>query len=116
MALMQELVRVVEENAESNGISRVTRVHLQVGELTAALPEALRFCFEVLSTGTILEGAELIIEVKQVELFCPGCQIKFIPSSVYALVCPKCGAGDTVIVSGRELCVSSYEGEANDGP
>ena len=40
---------------------RVVRVVVEVGELAAALPDALRFSFDVASEGTPVEGAALDI-------------------------------------------------------
>lgn len=59
LALMQDLVTSVEEQLERG---RVTRVWLEVGKRTCVAPDALRFCFEICSEGTALEGATLEIQ------------------------------------------------------
>jgi len=40
----------------------VERVELRVGHLRQVVPSALEFAFELLSDGTALAGAELVIE------------------------------------------------------
>jgi len=36
-------------------------VTLEIGKLAAVLPESVRFCFDICSRGTLLEGARLEI-------------------------------------------------------
>lgn len=52
---------VVECVLERMGETRVVRVVLEVGKLSAVVPDALRFCFDLSAHGTTLEGATLDI-------------------------------------------------------
>lgn len=55
---------VIEICAAASGGARITRVVLEIGKLSAVLPDAVRFCFDAATEGTVAEGAELeIIEV-----------------------------------------------------
>lgn len=58
LAVTQSIIEACSEHA---GASRVLRVTLEVGALSCVMPDALRFCFQVASEGTTLEGAELEI-------------------------------------------------------
>jgi hydrogenase nickel incorporation protein HypA/HybF len=74
LGLIQEVLDIVE--SESKG-ARVKRIVLEVGELTAVFPEALRFAFELAREGTVAESAELeIVETRgQDELVVRGLEI-----------------------------------------
>ena len=52
---------IVDAVTERSGGDRIVRVVVEVGRLTAVLPDALRFCFEVVARGTAAEGASLDI-------------------------------------------------------
>ena len=52
---------IVEAVTEKSGDTRILRIVLEIGRLTAVLPEALRFCFDVVAVGTTAEGATLDI-------------------------------------------------------
>ena len=52
---------IVELCAERAGGERVTRVRLEIGQLSAVLPDAVRFCFDVCAKDTVVEGALLEI-------------------------------------------------------
>lgn len=52
---------IVEACSERSAGARVLRVTVEVGALSCVLPEALRFCYDVVARGTPLEGSELEI-------------------------------------------------------
>ena len=57
--LTQELLDVVCSQATDNGISKVTRLRIDLGKDSHMTEESLRFCFEVLSKETLAAEAEL---------------------------------------------------------
>lgn len=58
LGITRNIVAIVSERA---GTSRIRRVSLEIGKRSAVLPDAIRFCFDVCSQGTPLEGATLEI-------------------------------------------------------
>jgi hydrogenase nickel incorporation protein HypA/HybF len=95
--------------------SRVERVNLQVGKLSAVVPDSLRFCFEVVAKGTPLEGAELHIEELPVTARCRACRHEWTIEGP-AFTCPECASGDLELLSGRELDIRSIELRENHTP
>ena len=87
--------------------ARVARVNLKVGKLAAVVPDSLRFCFEVASRETALEGAELVIEQIPVTARCRGCRNEWTVSEP-VFTCDRCG-GSPEMLSGRELDIESIE-------
>jgi|GEM_PF-6522881 len=60
-SLIQNLLEIVLESAAANGITRVERIHLVVGEGHGALPDALDFAFRALSQDTICAGGDFLV-------------------------------------------------------
>jgi hydrogenase nickel incorporation protein HypA/HybF len=61
MGIVQQVVEIA---TEASGGRKVTRIVLEIGKLSAVLPDALRFCFDMAAEDTVAEGAALdIIEV-----------------------------------------------------
>ena len=58
LSITRNVVAIVSERAEGQ---RVTRVRLEIGRLSAVVPDSIRFCFDICAQGTPLEGAELEI-------------------------------------------------------
>ena len=55
LGIAQEVVALVAEHEQR----KVTRVVLEIGKLSAILPDAVRFCFDLCSEGTVVAGASL---------------------------------------------------------
>jgi len=62
LGITRNIVAIVREHA---GEGRVTRVTLEIGKLSAVMPDAIRFCFDICSKDTPLEGAEL--EIREID-------------------------------------------------
>ncbi len=100
-------MRVVELAAESSGGSRVRRIVLEVGKLSAVLPDALRFCFEAAAEGTAAEGARLeIVEVPGIAR-CRACGGQVELSRPFGRC--ECGNSDLEWLSGEELRIKEME-------
>ncbi len=113
LAIAENLLGILVEEARSHGIVRIKKVKLQIGELAAVVPESLAFCFELVSRDTIAEGSEIEIENVGLTAHCRKCDKSFaVEEQVF--LCPGCGGADIELISGRELCVSSIEGETGE--
>ena len=88
--------------------SRVSVIHVRVGELSGVSPDALDFAFECLAATTPLAGARLVFDLVPLILACDACGQQ---SPVEDLVfrCGVCGSESTRIVSGRELEVRTLD-------
>lgn len=99
--------QVVEICAEASGGARVRRIVLEIGRLTAVLPDAMRFCFDAATEGTVAEGAELeIIEVPGLGR-CSDCGREMALERPFA----RCACGGTTFewLAGEELRIKSME-------
>lgn len=104
LSITQSLVEAV---LDRTGERLVTGVHVRVGRLSGVLPDAMRFCFDLVCDGTPLAGAELVIEEPPGKATCRSCHQDFDMADLLPL-CP-CGSADIRITSGRELAVTSVE-------
>lgn len=74
----------------------------------------MRFCFELVTTGTPLEGAVLEIEEPEGRAHCVACGLEFTLTDPL-LLC-RCGSADVRVLSGRELAVASVSMPGVDAP
>ena len=104
LAITQSVVEVVVERAAGRPIASV---RLQVGALSGVVPDAMTFCYELVTAGTPLEGSNLEIERMPGAAHCRTCGQDFeLPDLI--LLCP-CGSADVGILTGQELRVLSVE-------
>jgi hydrogenase nickel incorporation protein HypA/HybF len=110
MSIAQSVLDIILQESRNHKLDRVLSVALKVGELSAVESESLQFCFELVSKGTLVEGARLDIERVQVTCRCRDCGLDF---TVEELIfsCPACGGVGVEMLSGRELSVESFEAE-----
>lgn len=113
LAIAQNVLDVVLEEGRRHGLVQVTVIRLQVGALAAVVPDALTFCFEMISQHTMATGARLDIETIPVVVRCPMCRETFTIED-HMFVCPQCREPAIDLVSGRELLVASIEGETGE--
>jgi hydrogenase nickel incorporation protein HypA/HybF len=86
---------------------RSVRLSSEIGALTAVVPDAMRFCFDLVTAGTLAQGARLDIEQRPGGAHCRTCGDDFaLPDAI--LLCP-CGSADVHVTAGRELRILSME-------
>lgn len=96
---------VVDAVTERTGTAPVTIVRVRVGRLSGVVPDAMRFCFELVTAGTPLERAMLEIEQPEGRGHCRACDAEFVLADPI-LLC-DCGSADVEVLAGRELAVAS---------
>jgi hydrogenase nickel incorporation protein HypA/HybF len=96
---------VVEAVTAHTGTARVTTVRLRVGRLAGVVPDAMAFCFELVTAGTTLAGAVLEFEQPEGRGRCRTCGAVFVLADLI-LLC-DCGSADVEVLAGRELAVAS---------
>ncbi|MFZ5559030.1 MAG: hydrogenase maturation nickel metallochaperone HypA [Pseudomonadota bacterium] len=107
LSITRSVVAIVAEQAAGQ---RVTRVRLEIGRLTAILPEAIRFCFDVCVQGTLVEGAILEIDEIPGRGSCGACG-RLIELAAPLGRCPACGAAALQLVAGEEMKIKEMEVE-----
>jgi hydrogenase nickel incorporation protein HypA/HybF len=98
---------VVDAACERAGGRPVRSIRILVGALTAVVPDAMHFCFDLVTEGTAAEGARLHIESRPGSARCRDCGADFTLSDAI-LLCP-CGSADVAVTGGRELQIVSME-------
>ncbi len=100
------MVELCEQNADGR---KVTGVFIEIGDLSGVLPDAVQFCFEACTHGTLLEGATLTITRIQGKGRC-ACGVES-PIFSYFDPCISCGGFGLTVIAGEELRVRELEVE-----
>lgn len=104
LSITQTLVMTASGYARGATVRRVT---LEIGQLAGVMPDAIRFCFDVCSQGTELEGAQLDILEPPGLGQCRHCGA-IIPLDVPYGIC-DCGSTHIQIIQGNELKLKTLE-------
>lgn len=104
LGITRNVVDIVSERA---GDARVTRVLLEIGQLSMVMPDAIRFCFDIVSKDTVLEGAELQIDEIPGRARCNACEREFALAQPFGRC--RCGCTDIRCIAGEELNIKEME-------
>ena len=104
LAITQSVVDAVVEKLDGADVRTLT---LEIGRLSGVVPDSVRFCFELVSAGTVLEGATLTIVEPPGAGACRSCGDEFTMEDAFPL-CP-CGSADVEVTAGQQLKIRSVE-------
>ncbi len=102
LGIVLQIVERIEEVAKENHLEEIQTLVLEIGELSSMIPRYVEACYPMAVEGTILEAAELVIEVLPGNGSCRAC------NAVYNLpaqknTCPMCGCKEFTVLSGKEF-------------
>jgi hydrogenase nickel incorporation protein HypA/HybF len=103
LSLCQAIAESVERHADGRPVSRVA---VRIGYLRQVVPDALTFSWEVLTSGTSLDGSVLDIEHVPATIECELCHVTA-TLAMPILLCPACDSADVIVRTGEELMVVS---------
>jgi hydrogenase nickel incorporation protein HypA/HybF len=110
MSIVEALIEQVEAEIEKagGGEGRVHGLDLVIGRLSGVHVDSIEFAFELLSPGTVVEGAELRVSRPPAVVKCHACASRQ-PIEEMLMNCPDCGSGEVTIEGGQELLLQSIE-------
>jgi hydrogenase nickel incorporation protein HypA/HybF len=108
MSLTEGVVEILQEEARKQGFSRVRLVRLEIGAIGGVDPQAMAFCFDAVTRGTLAEGARLEIVTTPGQGWCLDCG-KAVPLSERFGACPECGHHHVQMTGGGEMRVKELE-------
>jgi hydrogenase nickel incorporation protein HypA/HybF len=108
---MGYLLESVEEQARLAGADKVVAINLVVGERTGFVDDSLLFYFDLLTPGTVVEGARLNVRRVPMRFQCAACDRTYSPVGA-DFGCPTCGAVGQVTDDGAAMMIESIEIEA----
>ena len=105
LSLCEAIAGAVTRHA---GGQPVTRVLVRIGHLRQVVPDALTFSWQMLSTGTDLEGSVLEVESVPATVACKACGTTT-TLDMPIVACGECFSRDVTLLTGEEFAVVSLE-------
>lgn len=104
LGVTRNIVAIVSEQAANK---KVNRVLLEIGKLSAIMPDAIRFCFDVCSKNTPLENATLQINEVPGLARCQVCGNEFEIEQLFGRC--SCGSNHIQCIAGEEMKIKEME-------
>lgn len=104
LGITQNIVAIVTEHANK---SKVKRVVLEIGQLSAIMPDAVQFCFDICTKDTVLENA--ILEIREIAGLgkCRQCGVETALDKPFGIC--DCGSVQLDLIAGEELKIKEIE-------
>lgn len=109
LGIVFHMIDTLEEVGRENRLASITKVTIELGEVSGVLPDYLADCWRWAADRTdLLAGAGLeVIEVPAVTV-CNACGRTY-PTVAHGRTCPHCSSPDTVLLRGNEMEIISIE-------
>lgn len=111
LSVMSYLLETVEAEARQRGARKVLSINLVMGERASVVDDSLLFYFDLLTPGTLADGARLNVRRTEMRFHCERCGQDYTPADI-DFDCPVCGMVGQVTDAGTELLVESIEIES----
>lgn len=108
MSLAEGVLQIVEDTARASAAAHVRSVLLEIGALSHVEVEALRFCFDAVTRGTVADGARLEVRAVSGQAWCMPCGTT-VPLARLGEACPHCGSYQLQVTAGDEMKVKEIE-------
>jgi hydrogenase nickel incorporation protein HypA/HybF len=108
LAVCQALLGQVEAIAARHLARSVRSITVRVGPLAGVEPDLLRAAYPFACSGTVADGADLVIEELPVRVSCETCGAET-EARANRLLCGQCGDWHTRLTSGDEMLLASVE-------
>jgi hydrogenase nickel incorporation protein HypA/HybF len=103
-----QIIRIAEKKALEAGATGVCSIALVVGDQSGFIGDSIQMYFDVISEGTLCEGAILNISHIRPKLRCEGCDSLF-ERKPLSFACPACGCDGMPTDIGKEFYIESIE-------
>src|SRR3954468_19927821 len=104
LGITQDIIAFACERAAGTQIKRLV---VEIGKLSAVMPDAVRFCFDTCAEGTAAAGAQLEIIETAGAGRCRKCAAEVVMNAPLARC--RCGSTDLEWLRGDELKVKEME-------
>lgn len=111
LPITEKIVKIAEDHCRENGGTKVTKIHLVIGENSGIVGSSVQMYFDVITEGTLCEGAELEMTPVKPKLRCKSCGHLFVRAP-FSFSCPECGGDGEPTDIGREFYIDTIEVES----
>ena len=111
LQVTESILNIALKHAEPANVTKIAKIHLEIGELSDLENEWIQHYFDYLSKDTIAQGAQLKIQRTPVVMECDECFHAFNVDIKQAkdIQCPECGHPKCTLISGREYRIENME-------
>ena len=111
MGIIINLARTLDDTARDEGLTKISRVTLQVGEVSGIMTDLFEDCWDYFKKKhPVLAESRLELETIPAVTYCSSCGQTY-ETVKYGKECPHCHSGETWLLRGNECVIKEIEAE-----
>lgn len=111
LGIVFHIIDEVKKIAQSNNVSHVLSVTLEIGEVSTIIPSYLTDCWVwACKREEIMKDCKLKVEMIKAYTICTNCN-KTYETVKYGKICPYCNSDKTYLIKGNEKTIKEIEVE-----
>ena len=109
LGIVFHIIKQVKEVAKENDCSHISKVVMNIGEVSTIVPYYLEDCWKwAVEKEDMLKGCKLDIHIIDAVTHCDDCGCDY-PTVQHAKICPECGSEHTWLLKGNEVEIKEIE-------
>ena len=110
LSITESILEIALRHAKKAEAKKITDIYLVIGKLSSIVDDSVQFYWDIVSDGSVAQGAVLHFRRVRIEIACQACDEVYHPEEL-DLSCPACGSRDVRIVAGEEFRLDAIEVE-----
>jgi hydrogenase nickel incorporation protein HypA/HybF len=110
LSVTESILEISLRHANDANAKRVTNLYLVVGQLASIVDDSVQFYWDIVSKGTIADGARLHFRRLPATLVCLDCNHQYNPDG-NGFSCPECKSDHVKVISGDEFFMEAIDVE-----
>ena len=108
LSVTESILEISLRHANNSNAKSITNIYLVIGQLASIIDDSVQFYWNIISKGTLADGAVLNFRRIPTTLACLDCNNQYLPGDD-SLDCPKCKGHHVKILSGEEFYMEAID-------
>jgi hydrogenase nickel incorporation protein HypA/HybF len=108
LSVTESILEISLRHANKANAKRITNLYLVIGQLASIVDDSVEFYWDIISKGTLAEGAKLHFRRVQATLECLDCHHPYQPED-NQFSCPICKSTHVKVISGEEFFMEAID-------
>ncbi len=113
LSITEHILQYALEEAQKIGAQKIRIIRIVLGPFSGLVPECIQMYLDLLSEGTIAQGAKIEAQILPLKVRCRDCG-KESEITRRHIACPYCGSLRLQVLSGKEFYIDSLEVDVNE--
>ena len=108
LPVSENILEIALRHGQKAGATRITDLYLVIGQLSSIVDDSIQFYWDIISAGTIAQGATLHFHRIPAEMQCGDCEHRYhLHEEQFS--CPQCGGEQVRVAAGEEFYVEAID-------